>query len=341
MKWFKQDHTLENLLHLETTSIKKTIFERIKKVRMGFFRKTVKYRYRISKRKFLLILYGILIFIHFVLRDTIYPINIMYYASPVLFLLIGNLILCVLFFKVKKILYFLIGCFLCVSLYWFMGYYRMQSPPEFSDKRNSILFWNIARKGERSIDIIIKKTKEQKPSFIGLVEAEELTDKDIMRFEETFPSYSIQKLKGGMVLAVQGEINDIRYYCKDESFKFNYVTVTLVNQKTSIVIADVNAVPFTNRKSALHTIYEFTIKNNPSFIIGDFNTPYESAHFDDFKNNLNSFHKMSKGFTATWPYGIPLFEIDQIWSTKEIRPVFLKKEYYTISDHALLIGVYD
>ncbi len=334
------DYVLESLLHLEPTSIKKTIFERIKKVRMSPLRKTLKRRYTISNRKLLLILYGILIFIHFILKDTIYPINIIYYACPVLFLLIKNLVLCVLFFREKKILYSLIGCFLCVSLYWFATYYKTQSPPELSDKDKSILFWNIARKGERSMDIIIKKTKEQKPSFIALVEAEELTDKDVMWFKNTFPSYSIQKLKGGMVLAVKGEIDDVGYHCKDESFKFNYITVTLANQKTSILVADVNAVPFMNRKSALHAIYEFTIKNNPSFIVGDFNTPYESVHFGDFKDSLNSFHKVSKGFTATWPYGIPLFEIDQIWSAKAIRPVFLKKEYYSISDHALLIGVY-
>lgn len=308
---------------------------------MSSFRKTLKRSYSISKRKLLLILYSILIFIHFILRDTIYPINIIYYACPILFLLIGNLILSVLFFKVKKVFYTLIGCLLCLSLYWFATYYNAKSPPEPSDKSKSILFWNIARKGERSMDVIIKKVKEQKPSFIALVEAEELTDKDVLRFKDTFSSYSIQKLEGGMVLAVKGEINNIKYHYKDESFKFNYITVTLDNQKKSILIADVNAVPFTNRKSALHTIYEFTIKNNPSFIVGDFNTPYESVHFGDFKNNLNSFHMTSKGFTATWPYGIPLFEIDQIWSAKKIKPVFLKKEHYKISDHALLIGVYE
>ncbi|WP_143273685.1 endonuclease/exonuclease/phosphatase family protein [Aquimarina sp. MAR_2010_214] len=241
----------------------------------------------------------------------------------------------------KKIFYSLVGCLLCLFMYWFTVYYKVQSPLEFSDSSKSILFWNIARKGEPAINIIIKKVKEQKPSFIALVEAEELTDKDVIRFKNTFISYSIQKLQGGMVIAVKGKINDIEYHCKDESFKFNHITVTLANQKKSILIADVNAVPFTYRKSALHTIYEFTIKKDPSFIVGDFNTPYESVHFGNYKNELNSFHSVSKGFTATWPYGIPLFEIDQIWSTKKIKPIFLKKEYHNISDHALLIGVYE
>lgn len=308
---------------------------------MSSYRKTSKHSYSISNRKLLLVIYGILIFIHFILRDNIYPINIIYYACPVLFLIIGNLILCAFFFKVKKIFYSLIGCLLLVLLYWFTAYYKVQSLPEPSDKSKSILFWNIARKGKSSMDIIIKKVKKHKPSFIALVEAEELTDKDVMMFENTFLSYSIQKLKGGMVLAVKGEVNNIEYHCKEESFKFNYITVTLANHEQSILIADVNAVPFNNRKSALHTIYEFSIKNDPSFIVGDFNTPYESVHFGDFKNNLNSFHMVSKGFTATWPYSIPLFEIDQIWSAKKIRPVFLEKEYYKISDHALLIGVYE
>ncbi|WP_158447920.1 endonuclease/exonuclease/phosphatase family protein [Aquimarina longa] len=226
-------------------------------------------------------------------------------------------------------------------MYWFNGYYKKTSSSSFSNKSQSILFWNIARKGKSAIDIIIKKVQEQKPSFIALVEADELTNEDIQLFKNTCISYNIEKLQGGMVLAIRGKIESIKYYKQYQSFKFNYATVSLRNQKKSILIADVNAVPFTYRKSALHTIHEFSIKNNPSFIVGDFNTPYESVHFRDYKNNLNSFHSVSKGYTATWPYGIPLLEIDQIWSAKKIKPVFLEKEYHPLSDHALLIGRYE
>lgn len=303
-------------------------------------KKITKQKYRILNKNFLLILYGILVFIHFIVKDSIYPLHVLYYAFPPLLLIIGSLFLSVLFFSIKKVFYPLVICFLCLLLYWFSYYYNGQPSPNNLDKTKSILFWNIGRKGGESMDIIIKKVKEQKILFIALVEAEGLTYKDLIRFKKAFPAYSIQKLEGEMVLAVKGKIEDVSYYCKDLSYKFNYATVTLDNQKRSILIADVNAVPFNNRESALHIIYRFSKKNTASFIAGDFNTPYESVHFSDFRNNLNSFHKVSKGFTATWIYGIPLFEIDQIWSTKEITPVLLEKEFYKASDHALLIGIY-
>ncbi|GGX20659.1 endonuclease/exonuclease/phosphatase family protein [Aquimarina muelleri] len=303
-------------------------------------KKTVKQKYRILNKKILLVLYAVLVFIHFVVKDSISPFHILYYAFPPLLLIIGSLFLSVLFFSVKKVFYPMIVCFLFLLLYWFSYYYNGQPSLNNLNTTSSILFWNVGRKGGESMDIIIKKVKEQKISFIALVEAEEMTDVDLGRFKKTFPGYSIQKLQGDMVLAVKGKIKDVSYYCQDLSYKFNYVTVILDHQKNSILIADVNAVPFNNRESALHTIYEFTKKNNCSFIAGDFNTPYESVHFNDYRNNLNSFHSVSKGFTATWLYGIPLFEIDQIWSAKKITPVVLEKEFYKVSDHALLIGAY-
>jgi hypothetical protein len=73
-------------------------------------------------------------------------------------------------------------------------------------------------------------------------------------------------------------------------------------------------------------------------VVGDFNIPFESIHFKDFKNNFISFHSFNNGFTATWPLGIPLLELDHFWVSKKHQPVRLYKKYYKASDHALLIS---
>ncbi|MGB6269558.1 MAG: endonuclease/exonuclease/phosphatase family protein, partial [Olleya sp.] len=75
-------------------------------------------------------------------------------------------------------------------------------------------------------------------------------------------------------------------------------------------------------------------------VVGDFNTPYNSVHFDSYKNNLKSFHQFSRGTTATWAYGFPLLELDHIWLNQKLTPIQLKKFQYKISDHQLLIAKY-
>lgn len=291
-------------------------------------------------KKHLLIIYGIVLFIHFVIKDRVYPINIIFYACPLFILIIGNLLLCILYFKIKRVFYLLTACLVFLTFFWFTNYYNVSSISESLDGKESILFWNIARKDKEPLEVLVKEIKNFEPSMIALVEAGELDHRYITAFRKSHPHYSIRILEGEMLLAVKGDIKTVKYYAIEDSYKFNFVEVTIAGQKKSILIADVNAVPFNNRKLALAAIHEFISKKNPSFVVGDFNTPYESLYFADFRSALHDFHSVSDGFTTTWPFGIPFTEIDQIWSAKEIKPLQLYKEYYTASDHALLIGIY-
>ncbi|KAA1245804.1 endonuclease/exonuclease/phosphatase family protein [Aquimarina sp. RZ0] len=287
-----------------------------------------------------LVMFGISMLIHFVIKDHIYPISILYYASAPLLLIVGGLILSILFFEKKKVFYLLIFTSLCLICYWITNYYNSLSTSVSTNFSKTILFWNIGRSKEVSFRILLKEVQDKSPNIIGMVEAKGITDENIKEFKDKFPNYDMQKLGGDMVVAVKGRIDTISHFSKTASFKFNEIHFTSNNEKRSVLIADINAIPFGTRSTALDSIYKFAIKNNSSFIMGDFNTPYESVYFDDFRKNLQSFHSVATGFTATWPYGVPLLEIDQIWSNKNIQPVLLEKKYYKVSDHALLTATY-
>ncbi|WP_299256380.1 endonuclease/exonuclease/phosphatase family protein [uncultured Aquimarina sp.] len=291
-------------------------------------------------KRLLLIIYGIEVLIHFTIKDIMYPINILFYVSAPLLLIIGSLVMSILFFKKKKAFYVLIMCFLSLLLYWRVYYYKTTSIEKSTDVYNTVLFWNIGRNGDTPFKIIMREIENVSPEFVGLVEADAITNEHLKEFRNKFPNYQIQKLDGGMLAIVKGKIDVIRYHCESDFYKFNVIDFNIKNQKNSILIADINAVPFDNRTSSLDMVYRLAKENNCSFIMGDFNTPYESIYFNQFRQDLLSFRDVANGFTATWPYGIPLLEIDQIWSSKNNTPISLKKVYYNTSDHALLIGSY-
>lgn len=143
-----------------------------------------------------------------------------------------------------------------------------------------------------------------------------------------------------MIVGVKGNIESISYQYKEKRYKSNYVTAVVNSKRIKLLIADVYASPFINKSEALKAIINFSETQEVDFIIGDFNTPHESIHFNKYKENYKSFRNYSEGFTATWPYGIPLLELDQIWINKVVHGSRLNKFNYSFSDHQLLIAEY-
>ncbi len=301
----------------------------------------MKHKY-IGEFRILIILFFILInIVHFSLRDKIYPISALYYAFPPLIIVLLSIVLSIFYFLNKKIFYSLILYSFFFLAYWFNTSYVFHQPIKSTlDKIEHILFWNVAKKEHISIDTIVEMAKKYKIGIIALVEARFISNEELSDLKYQLPNYSFKKLRGEMFLGVRGKIDSIFYHYKVDRYKFNHVELTIDQEKKSLIIIDVASWPLINRKPILETILKYAEDRNISFLLGDYNTPYESDSFNSYKINYYSFHPVSEGFTATWPYGIPLLELDHIWVKKYIKPLQLKKLYYKASDHALLIGEY-
>lgn len=230
--------------------------------------------------------------------------------------------------------FFLIG-------FWFKNYYSFNRHSETASIKDYILFWNVSNKSKFPTKILIEKVINYNPNIIALVETRHITNDNLKELKSELSDYSFQELKGEMFIAVKGKINAVAYHSNKNRVNFNFITSTIDNQKNTILIADVKSWPLINRESSLKIIDHFTSGKNISFVVGDFNTPYESVHFEEYRKKFNNFHLVSEGFTATWPDKIPLLEIDQIWTNHDIKPFALKKYYYKNSNHALLVGGYN
>ncbi|WP_034061714.1 endonuclease/exonuclease/phosphatase family protein [Lacinutrix jangbogonensis] len=285
--------------------------------------------------------YAFFILLHFVLKDHLFPLSILFYATP-LVLTIGFGCTILWLYKKNRIALFLIIILQsCLVYYWLNHQYSIAITKTTSVESKSILFWNIA-KNENGFpeDIILDKTTSEDIAILTFVEADNVSYKDFLNLKNLYNQYTFKKLKGNMLIGVKGSIESIMYKTEENKFKFNHIISEIDNKKTSILIVDVYANPFYSKEDALKSIITYANINKIDIIVGDFNTPYESIHFKNLHKTFTSFHSYGDSFTATWPFGIPLLELDQIWVDESVYPLNLKKYNFLFSDHQLLIANY-
>lgn len=285
--------------------------------------------------------YAFLLFVHFIIKDHLYPISILFYAFPLILIICFGFAISFLFIKQKKYFFGILISVFVLTFFWLNNYYFNNKYLKTGNEKN-LIFWNVAKKPGLPLGIIINNAKKHNPDIIALVEAKDIGTKDSLVLIESLPEYEIKILKGNMLVAVKGDINSVEFKNKDYGYKFNYVKAKINGTQKSILITDIYASPFTSKKTDIKIICDFAKNHSVDIIVGDFNTPFESVHFNQFKNNYSSFHSKSEGLTSTWPFGIPLLEIDQVWISKTYNPLYLEKEYTLYaSDHALLIAKYE
>ncbi len=286
-------------------------------------------------------MYAFLILLHFALKDYIFPFNVLFYATPLILIILFGVFTTIIFSKNKKVFYSLTIVLGLLIFNWFSNYYNLPKTRTNNAKDSAVLFWNIAKNTKGfPLNIISKKVEESPVNILTFVETDSISNTEFETLKKELKMYSFKKLKGNMIIGIKGEIKSVIYQTKEKSYKYNNVTAVVNNNIIKILIADVYANPFNNKTKALKTIINYSEENKIDFIIGDFNTPYESIHFNTYKKNFTSFREYSEGFTATWPFGIPLLELDQIWFSNTIYGLKLNKYNYNFSDHQLLIAEY-
>jgi endonuclease/exonuclease/phosphatase (EEP) superfamily protein YafD len=289
-------------------------------------------------KNYLIGFYVFLLLVQFFIKDTFFPISIIFYAFPILIIVIYNFLL---IYIDKKNKYLQVSLIIILSIFLFKNY-KTGLKEEIKTSNLKVLYWNIAKKKDKAIPILVNAISTENPDIISLVEAKGFSTDDIKNLEGNLSNYYFKKLKGSIVVGLKIRKSEIEYTELIDSSKFNLVSTKINDIKTTIMIVDITASPIKSRKNALKNIYETSLKNNCLLVIGDFNTPYNSVHFNSYKKQFsNADREAGKGFISSWPFGIPLMQIDHIWSSKKITPINSFKKYYFMFDHPMLIVSYN
>ncbi|WP_066224244.1 endonuclease/exonuclease/phosphatase family protein [Formosa haliotis] len=295
----------------------------------------------IAKYKaYLIIWYAFLLAVHFIFKDRFSPFIFVFNAVPLIFTVLYGFFMSVILYRHKTLCLLLLFINGLLTVYW-MNHYYVENKSTYQNleaKKHAILYWNVARKKHLPLDIIFENMATYKPEIMVLVEAKNVLEEDIQAFKKQYPDFEIRQLEGEMLIAVKGELNTIDFQHIASSSKYNLVNTTIHGHSISILIIDLLASPVHSKKSDLTKVVNIANQNAVDFVIGDFNTPFESYYFKPFNTNFESFHYYNDGYTATWPTIFPVLEIDHFWLNKRWQPLKVNKQFHTVSDHALLIG---
>ncbi|WP_431137204.1 endonuclease/exonuclease/phosphatase family protein [Psychroserpens mesophilus] len=288
-------------------------------------------------KAYLLIGYAFLLIIHFILKDRIFPLSIFFYGFPLIIIIGITVFLIILFYKRQWYRYSLIAIFTVLTIIWYDNYY-FQTNTNYEGNTTKILYWNLAKRNQLPVDIISEKVNNYQPEILAFVEAPEKTLKNLNALKSALPNYNFTILKGAMLVAAKGNIVFLNFEYQEDSYKANLLEVTTTSEKIKFIVTDLTSNLLVNKKRPMTFVSDFAKRETVDFITGDFNSVYESIYFNELKNNFTSFHKYNNGFTATWPLGIPLLEIDHFWLSHKHQPIQLIKFQNNASDHAMLIS---
>lgn len=282
--------------------------------------------------------YCIIIILHFYIKDALFPLSILFYMLPLILIISMGIILIPYFLKHKIIAFGLVLSTIALCFYWVNNYYFVQIHKTTSEPNETILFWNIAKQDKLPIAILKQHIKIHNPECMAFVEAKDITPNKIQTLKTNFPNYHFKYLKGNMLIASKGIILSSKFIDLLGHSTLNLITYKVNKDIRKLSLVDITANVFINKSTPLKRVLDISKTNASDIIVGDFNTPYESINFEPYFKDYSSFHNYSNGFTATWPYCIPLLEIDQIWVNKRYSPINLEKSLHSFSDHKLLIA---
>jgi len=288
-------------------------------------------------KAYIFLIYAFLFLIHFGFKDHFFITGVLFYAFPLSLLIIALIPLLVLFYSNRKIRIVLLSLVGLLSFFWVQNYY-FNYANDSTSASHSIVFWNIAKQKDYNIEDLKKILESENIDVILLIEALHENNDFNQEFKKILSDYNIEFLEGNMMIAAKGNILIKNYSVENLDYRINHLRIELKKSSYSIALVDIYGNPLHDKKYALNTAMDYSINNNIDLIFGDFNTPYESIHFNKLKLNYNSLRAYQNGVSATWPASIPLLELDQIWLKNNIKPLSLEKHYFKNSDHALLIG---
>jgi hypothetical protein len=204
-----------------------------------------------------------------------------------------------------------------------------------------VFFWNIGHT-HAVPDALHELLTEFSPDIAAFAEAENLGSSGQTELRERHPGYEVKSLPLGMVCMVKGRAPMLTSRDLPQRSVVMLLTVKLTrfSGEWSVCLTDIGPLPPLPREPLLREVYNTAFGHPRTIILGDFNTPLDSAAFDPWRTSFHhgfadcsAFH----GSLETWAFGLPILAIDHIWMSPDLVPVSAKKAPRRWQDHSWIM----
>ena len=279
--------------------------------------------------------------LHFTIRDGIDELAFLFYVLPLPVLLCFALLLgwgskpgtrC------RRTAMFLA---LVVIVAWSTRSWRWHESSDLALRKPGevrVMFWNLSRPTKPFADFV-NLVKEFDPDVIGCTEPADKGQRiDVSVWQQALPSYearpAFQELLWFSRVTPRHESTGML----DGLGSYVHAELDLAGQVVPLVIADVWASPWIPRTRQLSEALSQVTGRPNALLIGDFNTPGESVHFNAYRQELaDAFEAGGRGLRETWFYTLPVLSIDHVWVGRDWQVLEARKVWSLDSDHAALL----
>jgi endonuclease/exonuclease/phosphatase (EEP) superfamily protein YafD len=202
-----------------------------------------------------------------------------------------------------------------------------------------VAHWNAARPSPWRLERMAAWLKAQQPDVISIAEAEGRGK--VKDWAAQFPGYQIVQFPAEMLCLVRGEILSREDGLLDDGSYYGLAHTRVRGRELTILQADIYARPVYSRRKSVQQLFAHAHEHAGErlIVVGDFNTPQDSAHFDAFRQELwPAFAKAGRGLSETWPMPFPMLTLDHLWSSHALQPIDASIGYVWWSDHRPVVA---
>ena len=283
-----------------------------------------------------LLLFGVIL--RLTVRDDFDPLALYYYATPwpVLSALAG--ICLVHWWNRRRIRWVNLALFAgCLTMFGIRGFGFAPAPSDAAVFR--ITYWNVARP-EWRLDKILAQSDRLGADFAVFGEHRE-GPRTPAQWATHFNGRFVLPLARELLLVAPSEIKRIDGGSLNGVGGCQICRVVMQGREVFLLMVDFTASLGRSRRPGFDRLYQIVdaYAEKPLLVIGDFNTPADSVHFDRLRRHLTSaFGAAGRGYAPTWPMPLPVLQLDHIWTNKHLRVVRCEHRTSIYSDHRAVVA---
>ena len=271
------------------------------------------------------------LFLNLILKDHLWFLSGIYYLLPFKILLFISILYLSVSIKNKihRILSILITILIVLILTLTgSGFIQSNQPAK-------LISWNIARDRTASEEIAGFVNRHESEIYI-FIEFDKQKKKEAkkLNLNNLLPNYTIHRRSGNMAMMVKSEFEFTRLDSLND--RYNYFNIVEANG-IKYAIVDIGSWPFKNRAKPFKMLDDLVLKYDVDIIAGDFNTPYNSVHFDALLQKYNCGNTDFRYHRETFPSCLPLVSLDNILISKRYLITKYQPEKNCLSDHFPLL----
>lgn len=195
------------------------------------------------------------------------------------------------------------------------------SPPEPQQDAPRAVFWNVGRDLVDDVQVVDQLLAEQ-PLVLGLVETGLLADDWLTRWKTQHPEFEIHAQHPGLLLAIRGKMLDQGSVPLPNNAHLFWIQAEIDGHPLTVAVVDIAANPWISRREPLAELSAWLAARSetPVMLMGDFNTPIESAWMSPLRDNYREASLTAgSGYLPTWPWPVPVLKLDQIWLNRHVE----------------------